>query len=170
MTWRTVGLGKVECQPTDSHRSVQRWNVPCYPTGGTSTMSSSCVWRWRSSWHGVTCRIPSETTDHLGLSLGYGKSKVTLCGYGTPPSILKKNTEVVESRPKQVPYVWLSLSIETDSKVPGGKVAVEVWQSDVGDSTTLVGGRTRTLVGQETPRTGWQGLCRCGRHGQLVWW
>ena len=69
----------------------------------------------------VTRRIPAETTDHLGLVLGYGKSKVTLCGYGTPPSILKKTAGVLEIRPEQAPYVWFPLSIEASSKLPGEK-------------------------------------------------
>ena len=69
----------------------------------------------------MTRRILAETTDHLGLALGYGKSKVTLCGYRTPPSILKKTAGVREPRPKQAPYVWFPLSIETDNKLPGEK-------------------------------------------------
>ena len=73
----------------------------------------------------MTRRIPTETTDHFGLVLVYGKSKVTLCGYGTPPSILKKTAGVREPRPKQAPYVWYPLSIETDSKLPGEKMAEE---------------------------------------------
>ena len=48
---------------------------------------------------------------------------ITLCDYGTPPSILKKTAGVRGSRSKQseVPYVWFPLSIEADSKLPGKK-------------------------------------------------
>jgi hypothetical protein len=120
MTWTTGWIHKCVSWPTDSHkRSPPRRMVTWYPTGSTSTMLVDSVSK-TSSWHDVTCRV--EPRWNNPYHLGGGKSNVTLHGYRMSPSILKKTEGILEIRPNQTHYVWITVWFppKRPATTPGG--------------------------------------------------